>query len=322
MKKILSIDGGGMRGIIPARILGEIERRTGKPIASLFDLIAGTSTGGIIALGLTKPDDRGKPQYTADDMLQLYEREGPYIFTKDLFRTFISLGNLVDEKYPSHPVERVLSRYFKRTYLDEALTNLLITSYEIERRDAFFFKSWRAKKDTRKNFLMRDVARATSAAPTYFEPERICTQDTSRYFALVDGGVFANNPAMCAYAEAKVLFPQEKDFLLLSLGTGELTRPIYITQSRGWGVAQWARPILNVVFDGVNDTVHYQLKHLLPRGKDLRDRYYRLQVVLDDASDDLDNTEPRNLRMLNLHAESLLREKEDVISDLCTQLAA
>lgn len=322
MINILSIDGGGIRGIIPARILGEIERKTGKPISSLFDLIAGTSTGGIIALGLAKPDEHRKPRYSADDMVRFYEEEGPYIFAKDYLRSFFTLGNLVDEKYSSSPIEKVLSRYFKRTYLDEALTNLLITSYEIERRDAFFFKTWRAKKDTRKNFLMRDVARATSAAPTYFEPERICTQDTSKYYALIDGGVFANNPAMCAYAEAKVLFPDEKDFLLLSLGTGELTRPIYITEAKDWGVAQWARPILNVVFDGVNDTVHYQLKHLLPRGKDLHDRYYRFQVVLEDASDDLDRADERNLRMLSLYAESLLRDKEDILTDLCQQLVS
>lgn len=78
--KILSIDGGGIRGIIPALILAEIEQRTGKPICQMFDLIAGTSTGGILALGLTRPDDTGQPAYRAEDLVRLYKTEGPVIF--------------------------------------------------------------------------------------------------------------------------------------------------------------------------------------------------------------------------------------------------
>lgn len=319
MIKILSIDGGGIRGIIPALLLAEIEEKTRKPIAKLFDLIAGTSTGGIIALGLTRPDEFGKPRYTAQDMVRLYEVEGPSIFYQSFWRKVNNLGSLLDEKYPIEPLEKVLSRYFKNTYLHEALTNVLVTGYEIERRSAFFFKSHRAKKNTHRNFLMKDAARATSAAPTYFEPEKIATEDLAEYYALVDGGVFASNPAMCAYVEAIKLFPEEKEFMVVSLGTGELTRPIYYDDAKDWGVARWARPILNVVLSGVSDTVDYQLRKLLPVKHGLK-RYYRFQVVLDNASDDMDNTEPGNLRALKLYGEGIIKNQADELQILCAQL--
>jgi uncharacterized protein len=319
MKKILSIDGGGIRGIIPATILAEIERRTGKPISSLFDLIAGTSTGGIITLGLTVPNTHGNSEYQAADLVRLYEEHGHKIFNQSIWRKINTLNSLLDEKYPSYPLERILSHFFKRTYLSEALTDVLVTSYEIERRSAFFFKSTKAKKDRKRDFLMRDVARATSAAPTYFEPEKIPTSDLTEYYALIDGGVYANNPTMCALVEAMTMYPEEKDFLVVSLGTGEVTKPIFYDDAKNFGIARWARPILDVVWDGVNDTVDYQLKQLLPSDKGVR-KYYRFQMHLEDANAAMDNINLVNLRALKLYAENLLMEQSDTIDILCEQL--
>ncbi len=318
MKKILSIDGGGIRGIIPATILAEIEKQTGKPVASMFDLIAGTSTGGIIALGLTKPDNRGKPEHSAESLVRLYENEGNRIFHQSFLRMIDKLGSLLDEKYPNTNIEPVLRRYFKDTWLSEAITNVLITAYEIERRDTFFFKSTKAKHDKGRNFLMRDAARATSAAPTYFEPKKIPTADLSDYYALVDGGVFANNPAMCAYVEAKNMFPNDDEFLVVSLGTGEMTKPIFYDNARHWGLIQWARPVLNVVLDGVNDAVDYQLLQLLP----ITDKrlYYRFQIQLDEGEDSLDNTNPQYIRTLKLYAENLIKDNQEMLFKLCEAL--
>lgn len=319
MIKILSIDGGGIRGIIPALVLAEIEYRTKKPISSLFDLIAGTSTGGIIALGLVKPDEEGKPEHKAEDLVRLYEDKGSFIFYQLFWRKITNLGNLFDEKYPAQNLEELLKLYFKNTYLDQALTEVIVTGYEIERRSAYFFKSFKAKKDKKRNFLMRNVARATSAAPTYFEPEKIPTEELAAYYALIDGGVFAGNPAMCAYVEALKIFPKEKDFLVVSLGTGNLTDPIYYKDAKDWGIAKWARPILDVVLSGVSDTVDYQLKLLLP-AEGAERKYYRFQVRLDDASDKMDNTDPINLRALKLYGESLIKDQSEVIDILCDQL--
>ncbi|OKH21069.1 patatin [Hydrococcus rivularis NIES-593] len=260
--KILSIDGGGIRGIISAIILAEIEKLTQKPISELFALIVGTSTGGILALGLTVPNAEGKPRYSAEDLIALYENEGGRIFSRSLWHKIRAAGNLLEEKYPSDGIKGVLAEYFGETRLKEALTEVLITSYEIEQRIPFFFKSTSAKdslKTASRDFFMKQVARATSAAPTYFEPIRIETDDLAKSYALIDGGVFANNPTMCALVEAKTTFPDVNDFLVVSLGTGELIRPILYEQAREWGKAEWGQPLLSVVFSGINKTVDYQL---------------------------------------------------------------
>ena len=323
--KVLSIDGGGIRGLIPAMVLAEIEKRTGKRIAQLFDLIAGTSTGGILALGLTKPGAGGKPRWTAEQGVELYREQGGKIFDRSVWHRIRSLGNLAEEKYPAGPIEEVLQEFFGNTRLSEALKDVIVTSYEIERRIPFFFKSRYASDPAKKadyDFPMWQVARATSAAPTYFEPFKIDTNKQADYWALIDGGVFANNPAMCAYAEAKATRKDAQDFLVVSLGTGELTRPLPYDQATGWGLALWAQPILSVMFDGVSDTVDYQLQQMLPTLDDGKPRYYRFQVRLDEGSDDMDDASRTNLRVLQLIAEDMIQKRNADLSDLCARLTA
>jgi patatin-like phospholipase/acyl hydrolase len=281
-------------------------------------LIAGTSTGGILALGLTMPDDKGTPKYKAERLVELYEKEGEIIFSRSIWHRIRAVGSLVEEKYPSKGIESVLKKYFDNARFKDALTEVLVTGYEIERRIPWFFKSRYAKDKSKKgyDFPLTEVARATSAAPTYFEPALIKTGNGNDYYAIVDGGVFANNPAMCAYAEAKSTHPQADDFLVVSLGTGEFTKPLIFNEVKGWGLAQWAQPILSVVFDGVSDTVDYQLKQLLEPNK----RYYRFQTRLDVDNDDMDDASQMNIRTLKLLAETLIRDNKEKIKSLCKQL--
>ena len=320
MKKILSLDGGGIRGVIPASVLAYIEERTGRRVADMFDLVAGTSTGGLLALGLTKPNAEGGPAYTARQMVELYEREGMRIFHRDLWYRAAALENLLDHKYPSQGIEGVLARYFGDARLSDALTDVLVTSYEIERRTPFFFRRSRALAHAGWDWLMRDAARATSAAPTYFEPARIQVPEGDEYFALVDGGVFANNPAMCAYAEARTLWPEEESFIVVSLGTGQLTRPILHDDAKNWGLARWAQPILGVVFDGVSDTVDYQLADLCRDKKTRLSNYSRFQIELNEGSDDMDDSSRGNLRVMKLLAEDLIHGKQHELDGVCKAL--
>ena len=260
MRKILSIDGGGIRGVIPAVVLADIEHRTGRPVTELFDLVAGTSTGGILALGLARPGDGGGPAYDAAALVGLYEEHGATIFRRSPWRRFIALENLLDEKFPADGLESVLRRYFGDTTMSQALTEVLVTSYDIEHRQPYLFKRHKARSDPRREWPMWRAARATSAAPTYFEPASLPYNGGKDHLALVDGGLYANNPAMCGYVEARKLWPDEKDFLVVSLGTGELTRSIPYDDAKDWGLAKWAQPIMGVVFDGVSDAVDYQLR--------------------------------------------------------------
>jgi uncharacterized protein len=322
MQKVLSIDGGGIRGIIPAMVLAEIERRTSKTTSELFNLVAGTSTGGILALGLTKPGEGGKPEYSAKRLIELYETEGSKIFSIPVWHRIHSAGGVVEEKYPAKGIEEVAQRYFDDVHLAEALTDVLVTAYEIEGRAPWFFKRRHARDPDRRegdNFLMREIARATSAAPTYFEPFLVEGGPHDKC-ALIDGGVHSNNPAMCAYVEARKIHPEEDDFLVVSLGTGELTRSLPYEEVKGWGLALWAQPILNVVFDGVADTVDYQLRELLSTEEGEARRYYRFQTVLNIGKDDMDDASATNIQALKTKAKEIISKNDTALEGLCAQL--
>jgi uncharacterized protein len=314
-----AVGGGGIRGIIPAMVLAAMEKATGKPVCRLFDLISGTSTGGILALGLTKPDPQNpkKPHYRAEDLIKIYEENGQTIFPRDIWHQLHSVWNLVEEKYSCDGLEEVLLEYFGDALLSQALVDLVIPSYEIEKRDCFFFKTRKAKATPlTHDYLMRQVARATSAAPTYFEPCRLANGDEKPYWALVDGGVFANNPAMCGFAEALSIHGPDQGYLLVSLGTGQLTRPIPYGQAKDWGLAGWAQNILSIIFDGVQDTVDYQLSQLLAATGGAKRRYYRFQVTLDLGMDDMDDASHTNLFALRHKAEELLARESQALQDL------
>jgi patatin-like phospholipase/acyl hydrolase len=291
--RVLAIDGGGIRGLIPALVLAELERRAGRRVFELFDMIAGTSTGGILACALCAPDP-----LPASELVKLYEEEGPDIFDRSLFQRVRSAEGLLDEKYDDAALNRALERFLGHKRLSETRPDLIVPSYDTALPGPYFFKTSKAK-DTPgdDDFPLSIVARATSAAPTYFEPVEAGER------ALVDGGVFATNPAMCAFAEVlNEVAP--RDVVLLSLGTGERTHQRGFDEIKDWGLAKWARPILDVVFDGVSDAVHYQLERVLTG-----ERYWRLQVELTLASDDLDDATEDNLAKLRGQAEELLRAR-------------
>ena len=291
--RILAIDGGGIRGLIPALVLTELERRAGRRVFELFDLIAGTSTGGILACALCAPD-----ALPASELVKLYEEEGPEIFDRSLFQRIRSAEGLLDEKYDDAALDRALERFLQHKLLSETRPELLVPTYDTALPGPYFFKTTKARETPADDdFPLSLVARATSAAPTYFEPVEAGAR------SLVDGGVFAANPAMCGLAEAlNTVAP--RDVVLLSLGTGERTHRRSFGEIKDWGLARWARPILDVVFDGASDTVDYQLDRVLGP-----ERYWRLQVELTMASGDLDDASQDNLAKLRAHAEELIKQR-------------
>ena len=343
--KILSIDGGGIRGIIPAFILAEIEKRTQKPIFSLFDLIAGTSSGGILALGLTKPrlssnvSDLPLAQYTAEDLLQLFIEYGVEIFYEPFFERI--LGPIEDiflqPKYPSESKKEILRQYFDQSPLESNLKEVFVTSYDIEQRIPIFFinkleKEEKKSQNFRKlcaGFSLLDAALATTATPTYFAPHRVInTQHSNSAYTLIDGGVFANNPAHLAILEAQINSKRKEkqvltteDILVVSLGTGSLTSAYLYKEVKNWGLLQWGKPLLNIVFDGGSEVVSGQLEQLFePTDKEAQSFYYRFQTFLDEELEEIDNTKLQNTRQLQVIAHRLISQKSQQIDELCSLL--
>lgn len=331
--KILSIDGGGIRGILPGTILNyiekELQRKSNNPecrLADYFDLIAGTSTGGILTCTYLTCDDAGKPRYSAQDALNIYLERGGDIFNLPLSRKLWSWFGIRRPKYSVSSLENALKDYFGDTMTADLKRPCIITAYDIRDRRAVFFNKVDGIKNPVRNYKVRDVARATSAAPTYFEPAKIKSQIDAP-LVLVDGGVFANNPALCAYAEARTLdfgqqdtpgdiaFPSAEDMFLLSLGTGTEQQPYYYDKAKNWGMVKWIQPIIDIMMSGNSETVDYQLKQMFKAVKH-EDCYQRIQPSLHNAKAQMDDVSTENLKALHEAGLVYISNNEDKINKI------
>ncbi len=318
LTRILAIDGGGIRGIIPGQILVRLEailqQLTGDPnarIADFFDLVAGTSTGGILTcLYLCPGDESNRPRYSAQEVVDGYLRFGPAIFRKPWSHRLVSGFGLFSQKYPRKYLESYLNDYFGNVRLSQLLRPCLITAYNVARRYAHFFTKIDAVADPAYDFLVRDVARATSAAPTYFEIAETVSLTRER-FPLIDGGVFANNPALCAYVEAYREFrahPDAQNLAILSLGTGHDQQPINDKKAKKWGTLEWAVPLFSMLMSANSETVDYQLQTIF-RSVQKPHQYLRINPLLPPGRTAMDNVREDNLNALAELGAEIAAEK-------------
>ena len=306
---ILSIDGGGIRGIIPAMILDYIERelrdKTGNSKAILsdyFDLVAGTSTGGILACYYLHPN-----RFPASDAIDIYEKRGKEIF-KNKFLRF----GFAKEKYPAIGLEKVLKEIMGDYTLAQSLKNCMITAYDVTKRKAVLFTSPEAREpDSKKNYLLREVARATSAAPTYFEIAALNPYNSIEEH-MIDGAMYANNPVMCAVVEANKTDyefcpnPSFKDLFVVSVGTGKDKKEIDYKKAKGWGAIGWVQPVIGILLSASAEVVHYQMKQVFEVAG-FPKSYVRLEPKLTDAKFDMDDASKENINRLKKDADRFIK---------------
>jgi patatin-like phospholipase/acyl hydrolase len=265
--RILALDGGGIRGVITAAILERLE--LAQPgFMKTIDLFAGTSTGGILALGLASG-------MSPTDARLLYERSGSKIFAFNIIDEIRDLGQLIGADYSNSPLKVELVNKFGDMTLGDLPKKVVISSFELDNKSADPSKprNWKPKffhnfpgPDSDADQKVIDVALRTSAAPTYFPI----------YQGYVDGGVVANNPSLCALAQA--MHPDTgkqklRDIRLLSIGTG--LNPKYIPEiDANWGLVQWAPHLISLILEGSVGLADYQCKQLLSK------YYYRVNPIL------------------------------------------
>jgi len=257
MYRILSFDGGGIRGLVTLALLKRLMSQNADLI-NRADLIAGTSTGGIIALGLSA----GK---SVDDLIALYKNNGDQIFDDSWFRNIRDLGGLAGADYDPTNLSKLLKTTFADTKLKNLNKRVVIPAFSLDDADADDSKrTWAPKffhnfpgKDSDGDELAAEVALATSAAPTYFPS----------HGSYIDGGVVANNPSLAAVAQTQderntEAAPKLSDVYVLSLGTG--TNLSYIKgQNLDWGLAQWAKPLIGLLLDASMGIADFQCRQFL-----------------------------------------------------------
>jgi predicted acylesterase/phospholipase RssA len=274
-RRVLCIDGGGIKGVFPASFLSTIEESVGSAVAEYFDLIVGTSTGGIIALGLGLG-------LRASDLLRFYQEHGPAIFNGNGKMRF--LRRLVRAKYNPEPLTQCLSEIFGSRRLGDSRKRLVIPSFNIETGEVHVWKTahhLRFERDYLHSAV--EVALSTGAAPTYFP-----TYKAQSGTPLIDGGVWANNPVAIAAVEAiSVLGWQASELRILSLGC--TTTPFNIDWGRrhSLGVLGWATKITDVFMTAQSVSATGMTQHLLPD----RNNLVRISPMVGKNRFDLDGVE-------------------------------
>ncbi|XP_073007431.1 LOW QUALITY PROTEIN: patatin-like protein 2 [Typha latifolia] len=336
---LLGIDGGGVRGIIPGTILAFLESKLQEldggdaRIADYFDVIAGTSTGGLVTAMLTTPDKDGRPLFAAKDIVNFYIEHTPKIFPQDSKGPFAKIKRLFKifngPKYNGKYLHSLVRELLGETRLTQTLTQVVIPTFDINLLHPTIFNTYEAKSDALKDPLLSDVCISTSAAPTYLPAHRFETKDgegSTRCYHLIDGGVAANNPTLAAMTHiTKEIFTQNHDFfpmkptdygkfVVISLGTGSADKKgkFDAGMAAKWGVLGWLikdgnTPLIDSFSQASSDMVDIHSSVLF---QVLRSQmnYLRIQdVTLEGNTSSVDISTQENLRSLVRIGEKLLK---------------
>ncbi|KAM7259343.1 hypothetical protein ACFE04_015084 [Oxalis oulophora] len=345
---VLSIDGGGIRGIIPATILAFLESMLQKldgpevRIADYFDVIAGTSTGGIVTAMLTAPSKENRPLFAAKDIKDFYLEHSPKIFPQEsgMFgASKVIMKTLQGPKYDGNYLHEIIREKLGDIQLHETLTNVVIPTFDIKHLQPTIFSSYQVKKNPSIDAKLSDICIATSAAPTYLPPHYFTTTTDSsgeviREFNLIDGGVAANNPALVAISEVtKEITRGNKDFfpikpmdygryLVLSLGTGsaKLEKKYDAQGAAKWGLMGWlltsdqTTPLFNIFAESSSDMVDFHLSALF-QALHSQQNYIRIQDdTLTGTLASMDVATKENLDNLVEFGENLLKKPLSVLN--------
>lgn len=303
--RILSIDGGGLRGIVPLMILKKIEEEQGKRIYELFDMVVGTSTGGIIAAGLCATEDGRTPKLAVDTLLSLYTSKAKEIFPykKGIMKKIEFAKNVFGPKFSPDGLDKNLTEYFGDLTLLDTLKPIIATSYDLYKNEIVMFKSRKANEDGF-NAKLKDVCCATSAAPTYLPSYKMRFGGVDR--VLVDGGIYINNPAMAAVSDAVKSGIKLEDIEVLSLGTGKYVESLTCKKEKG--LLGWAKPISEVMMYAVSSSVSYECDQLLKK-------HVRVQVnIYDEDRKEMDDSRPETAEYIMSHVKKQILDSESSMS--------
>jgi patatin-like phospholipase/acyl hydrolase len=310
--KILSIDGGGLRGIIPLQIIREIEILTGEPIHKTFDLIAGTSTGGLLTCSLSFSDEKSiignTRKFDLDAIQKIYVERGKEIFPKYnlIWRNFNDFKKWLRPQFSPTSLNNILIEHFGDSRLTSCLKPIFITSYNIHRNLPVYFTTREATLQDEKNAKLVEVCRATSAAPTYF-PSFSFNFD-SENIVCIDGGIVMNNPAIGALVE--VLGNSDykhykidgerldlKDICILSLGTGRIKKNHKSITAHKWGRINWIKPVIDIATGGPVKIVHNQISTIFS-SSNLERNYLRMDIDIDEEFSEMSDSSDATLNYL------------------------
>lgn len=320
--KILSIDGGGIRGILPATLLTELEHRIqistkndSARLADYFDFFAGTSTGGMLSCLYLAPDDKDtkRAKYSANHAPEFY-----FSYANNAFNPWEQkkIGESF-HKYSPAGLDNQLKLIFKGLKFSQLLKPCLVTSYNLNKLEPCLFLSDKAVKSQAADYLVKDILLATSALPGIFPPAHISSL-TGVGASFIDGSIFAHNPAFYAYIQAKKIFPNASNFLVLSLGTGHVSSLSSGLEISSNSDKNWARLLAELSFGDFTDATDVQFAESF--GDKSPSNYIRLQPSLEGLNFQPDDVTSSNMEALYDRGQDFIKQNDKLLSQITIRL--
>ena len=307
--QLLSIDGGGVKGVIPLRILMEIAKRTQMPVHELFDGFAGTSAGALILNALLIPGEKNGAKYTPEDIWNLIDHDFPLIFKQSFGKTLKTGYGYFSPLYSSRELERSVQKIFGEASFKDQLRDILCPAFNTRTFEPMIFTRHQARANMQKSTLkVSDVVLSSCSAPTFFTPFKI---DEDHY---IDGGTFANNPAILAYCQGRELLGEESDIHLLSIGCGSVNYAQRYRQFIDGGKWQWLPRMVEIFLSGTEKVSSHIAKKLL--GKN----YERIEVPIEIGHEKMEDASLSNIRYLKDRAEKWISSNGPYLDRLCKEL--
>ena len=330
--RILAVDGGGVRGIIPTTVLAYIEgkliEKTGNPNARMADFLdfgAGTSTGSIIAGMVMTPNEKGRPAFKMKEAVQAYFDIAAKVFKKDWRRNLKTCWGLFGPKYGVDAINTELIKKFNHWKLNELLLPCAFTGYDTAKRMPVIYTN-RDDKEKYGDYYLKDVVRGSTSIPSIFKPAYF--RNGSDVNTIIDGGVFANNPSMVAYVEVLKTTELAERFneltpehaLILSFGTGRglITKYPYRKIMR-WGKVRWFIPILNILLQGMSDVTNYEMETYFRTYK-VSENFVRINPAIVLGSADGEDASAENMKNLHQDALNYISKNRTFLDNLAERL--
>lgn len=321
--RVLVLDGGGIRGLITLQVLAALEQKTGKRTAELFDVISGTSTGGIIATLLTLPGKDGRPRYSARELSEFYREFGTDVFTSSLTYRIFTLDGFVGPKFTRVGLRKLLMDKIGPVHMSQLTTTVWFPAYSDTDRAPFFFRSREIPSSKilgSDEYLVVDTIIAATTVPGIFMPVRIQPTDGEKIGLILDGTIYAPNPVISAVLGAAKLYPGKRIYLV-AIGTGGAGSSFGVSQASGWGMAQWMPHVFETMAHA--QTVFeddFAKLDSLPNGRPLCVQYHRIDKPYIAGWSSWYDVSPTNMDSLTAFGVSLAHDDDKVIGKIARDL--
>ena len=311
--RVLSIDGGGVRAVTAAFFLNEIEKKTGKSIADLFDYIIGVSAGGVLAIGSVIPGDDGKAKYSSEYAFENFEIFAHQMGPQDYIPWLLNSFGIFHSKYNREGIDKFFDDKFGDVKLKDTLVPISVLSFSSTNDSIKVWSTFKAKTSEAENITLKDAAGATSAAPTYLGPKKI--PETNDYH--IDGGIYANNPTIMGVAELFLHYKNltAEDVIVVSLGTGKVKSASFDHEA-GTGIFHWfsqENNIIKMMMNANTSAVDVQAQQIFPK-------YHRIQMDIPRHLNQIDN--PLIVRELKEYTENYFVQNPNLLDDIILDIAA